>query len=181
MKLDLIKTKKLRAYSLLEVLISLIVISTAMISSVVVLTQSYSLVRENEVKSFADSITVRVFETMRSKEEIGIQGGVLETVGTSLNSSFIVKEDTTSNQLYLSTASTAFADDCLANPQSEYFYTSEELTDQDDTRYRACLNVAVVKVGSLYDITISVKYPFRGEVLTNVLKTSRSSGFYTKI
>lgn len=58
---------KKKAYILLEVLVALIIISTTIISMTTLLASSLVRLRENETKSFVNSILVKVFENLKSE------------------------------------------------------------------------------------------------------------------
>ncbi len=173
--------RKLLAYSLLEVLVALIIISTAMVSSVAILVKPFRIVRENEIKSYIDSITIRAFEFLKSKLEIPVQGDIV-SIGTDQNQYFSLGEDPVTKKLFLKPEYSPITDDCINNDLDSYFYTTQNIELSGSSKIKICLGINVVKgVGEIYTITVLTKYPNNeGEILTETIKTVRKSGFYEK-
>lgn len=172
--------QKLKGYSLLEVLIALIVISTAMVSSVVVLVQPYKIVRENEVKSFVDSIMIRAFEFLKTNNELPVEGD-FANVGNDQNINFSLREESTTNRLYLKQEFSTLSDLCIENNSDNYFYTTTSLELSSEERLKICLGITIVKIqNGNFIVTVTAKYPFRDAINTELLKTIRREGFYEK-
>lgn len=173
--------KKFLAYSLLEVLVALIIISTAMVSSVAILVKPFRIVRENEIKSYIDSVTIRAFEFLKSKLDIPVQGDIA-LIGTDQNQYFSLREDPVTKKLFLKPEYTAITDDCISNDLNSYFYSTQNIEFGGSSKIKICLGINIVKdVEEIYTITVLTKYPNNeGEILTETIKTIRKSGFYEK-
>jgi len=173
-------SKNKKAFSLIEVIIVLAVISMTMISSMTVVLRANAMIKNNEIRDTANDILLQAFELLRSPDAVkvyrstGFQPLSLVDVTTSYSMEF---QDTASTRGYLNRETSMVTDRCEALT----VYVAETI---GQTRpYPICLKIditpktAATGVINRYNISLTLFYNLSSGYIKEVYSLSRFESF----
>lgn len=149
--------KKLKALSLLEVIIVLGIVSMTMVSAMAVVLRANSLIKSNEVQDSANDILFQTFELLRSPDPVKVlESGFVQLSQAGLTSTYSIKFDSNRNG-YLAISSQNASTQCTNSSE----FNVESI---NNTRpYPVCIRINITPVGSSgvisrYNIVIILSY-----------------------
>lgn len=149
--------KRYKALSLLEVLITLFVISVSMIAALNVVIKASTLIKDNEIQDTVNDIVLQTYELIRSSDSLAVSGiGAIDDL-TVVNrtTSFSVRYTELPIRGYLEKSTSAFTS---CDSSSSYLVQLPPSSNLEIS-YPVCLKVDIEKTSSgLYNIQISVRY-----------------------
>ncbi len=167
------KNLKLKGNSLVEVLIVLGIISTALVASVSVIVNSLIKVRVNEIEDSANSLLIQSMEIAKTPNTVVVNDGAINnnSVGTAYY--FTLQNASNQNTLQRVTSSTTLINSCPAN--SPYNANNFLGTNVD---YNICIQLQIIYRGNeQYEINSRVVYDINGRVSLNTIQGFRYTPF----
>jgi hypothetical protein len=139
------KSRK-KAYSMVEILVALVVVSGTMITSMSLFTSSLLSVKKNEVRNFSDGLAIKAFELLKSPKDIALPS----TITTSPSYFRLTENNTLDARSYEDLAN------CSKFSGYYYVYTKGP---NDIQEYVVCLQIIIKKdlVQPFYYITINTR------------------------
>lgn len=166
--------RKLKAISLFEVLISLIVISLTIVSTLAIFVQVNLKLRENEITSSANGINIKAIELLKSPSDV-LLSSQLPPVYPSTGAFYSLKFDTAQQKTYfqyISAASQTSNDLTTCTTTNQYYIDNQSLIN-DGSSLLICIRFKIYESSQL----INGKRPYNIEIKTmygvssNILKT----------
>ncbi len=164
--------KRLKAASLMEVMVVLGIVSFTIVSSMSLVAKVSTTVKSNEIQDQANSLILKALEVFKNTKDVFVSQDVL-TSATGGTYYFALKEGSTGAFLqYDPTGDAQSLNNCDAN--NVYFVAN--------LNFGPCLQVAITPINSVtggkyYNVEVFIKYSISGKDITDSLKTYRYYGF----
>jgi len=179
----IIRKKTKKAYSLLEVLIVLIIISFTMVGAMNIIVNANISIKANEIRDYANYLALKALEVLKSSDDIFVESdgySALALVGSSVY--FSLKEDGSGKYLKLDVPPVTDIGTC--SKSSEYY--NPVLINAQDKAYLICLQIHIIPRNSAstlkkyYEVDMQVVYLLPTGPTTDSYKTYRYELFKAK-
>lgn len=163
-------SKRLRATSLVEVLIVLAIISSTILGSMILVSNSFVVVRQNQTEDYVNGLVVNAMEIIKSPSNISVTDNSFAT--TQNTTPVYFKLSRVNGSAYLEKTLDAQITTCT--PTSQYVINPNTLSNPTNTQVTVPTNTQVTGATTLVstpDVCVQVKIiPFASSIFNGIQK-----------
>lgn len=173
------------AYGLMEVLVALAIISTAMVIAMQITMKNLVLVKDNEIIDLVNAMSLQALEIAKDPSKVTINAGATPplTVG-NVNGSYNITFNTISKKGSLIRVASAVTSNLTStcNSSNPYYLKVTQTTQLTATTADICIEMIIQKISSpgassYYQITANTKYSYKGVDKTKTYLIYRKDDF----